>query len=74
MAQQTFTLDEEMSAMVELCDRLKVVHKIEIYNEGSGYEQAFLISDPSRTPNWIRVVTLTLLVDLIAERKLAQKR
>lgn len=73
MAQQTFTLDDEMSAMVELCDKLKVVHKVEIYNEGSGYEKMFLVSDPARTPNWINVTSLKTLVDIIAERKLAQK-
>lgn len=74
MTQQTFTLDEEMSMMLELCSKLSVVHKVEIYNEGSGYEKTFLISDPSRTPNWIRIVKLSSLVDEIAERKLAQKR
>lgn len=74
MAQQTFTLDEEMSLMLELCEKLKVVHKVEIYNEGSGYEKMFLVSDPSRTPNWISITSLKTLVDVIAERKLPAKR
>lgn len=74
MSQQTFTLDEDMSLMLELCEKLNVVHKVEIYNEGSGYEKMFLISDPSRQPNWIRISSLSTLVDVVAERKLAQKR
>lgn len=77
MTAQTFTLDDEMSTMLGLCDKLGVVWKVEIYNEGSGIEKMFLISDPSRTPNWIMMNSLPTLVDVVAERKLgklAQKR
>jgi len=74
MTQQTFTLDDEMSTMLELCSKLSVVHKVEILDEGSGYEKMFYVSDPERTPNWINIPSLATLVDVIAERKLARKK
>lgn len=79
MPQQTFTLDEEMSLMLEMCVKLKIVHQIVIFKDGSDrpYEKSIQISDPSRDPNWIRINSLATLVDVVAERKLgglAQKR
>lgn len=72
--QQTFTLDPEMSFMLEMCDKLRVAHKIEISSGGSGYEKIFMVSDPSRAPNWIAVLGLRTLVDVISERKLGQQQ
>lgn len=80
MTQQTFTLDEEMSLMLELCVKLKIVHQIVIFNDDSDrpYEKSLQINDVSRAPHpWIRIGTLATLVNVVAERKLgdlAQKR
>lgn len=79
MPQQTFTLDEETSLMIEMCAKLKIVHQIVIYKDDSDrpYEKSLQISDPTRDPHWIRINSLSTLVDVVAERKLgdlAQKR
>lgn len=71
---QTFTLNEEMSMMLEICLKLKVTHKIEIYSQGTGYEKMFLISDPFRNPNWIAIPSLSTLVNVVAERKLGRDK
>jgi hypothetical protein len=79
MPNQTFHLDEEMSLMLEMCVKLKIIHQIVIFKDDSdrAYEKSIQISDPSRDPNWIRINSIATLVDVVSERKLgtlAQKR
>lgn len=68
MALQTFTLDEEMSLIVEACVQMRVVHKIEISMDHASrpYAKMVLVSVPTREGGWIYVGSLDDFVRVMA--------
>lgn len=74
MSIQSFSLEEEMSFVLETCSRLKVVHKIEILkdHETRPYSKMFFVSVPTREGGWVYVDSLETLVRVLGIEKVAR--
>lgn len=71
MSVQTFTLDAEMSLMVELCDKLKVIYKVEILrdHETRPISKMLYVSVPEREAGWVCASDLEMLVRVLGQMK-----
>lgn len=74
MSRQTFDLDEEMSLMLVLCDRMKVIYKIEILKDHDTrpISKMFFVSVPEREAGWVCASSLEELVRVLGQMKVAR--
>lgn len=74
MSRQTFELDEEMTLMAALCDKMKVIYKIEILRDHDSrpISMMFYVSTPQREAGWVNTVCLEDFVRVMGKEKVAR--